>query len=272
MCQTRQIFTGIPTVFQENLTQYEADTIVKSIEISWATWGKMRDESLVLGDVSYVKAKNGRGFERIFSVSIKEEQEAGIQQMIPDIKAGLMPDSMLITPNTKPTDLAEILLYKGFAIDDSAPCMMMNLDDYDEMKTECGDFIIAPVTNMNLPDWLNIINAALFDGEMITLEQISDVWVLENTYLYLGLIRDKPVTTCMTILDGETSVLDMVGTLKDYRRRGLASTLIDRALTDLRRKGVKSVSLRAEADGVVYKKLGFKECFKRVVATYTGKE
>jgi GNAT superfamily N-acetyltransferase len=72
----------------------------------------------------------------------------------------------------------------------------------------------------------------------------------------------------MTITEGDTSVFEMVATLREYRRKGFASTVIDRALMDLRQKNIKTISLRAKADGVsVYKKLGFKECFKRIVAT-----
>ena len=98
--------------------------------------------------------------------------------MISYIKAGIMPDSMLITPNTKPTNLAELLSQKGFSIDTSGSCM------------------------------------------------------------------------------------------KEYRRKGVATITIDKALLDLRKKDVKTISLRAETDGFnVYKRMGFKECFLRTVAT-----
>lgn len=250
-------------------SQFEVDTIVKGIEISWTTWGKMRDEQLVSGDISYVKSENGRGFERIFAINIEENQEFRVQQMISCIKAKLMPDSMLITPNTKPSNLAEILSHKGFAIDSAAPCMILSLDDYKPLDAGYADFVISDVTDEGqLEDWLHIVSEALFECELITIEQISDVLTLDNTYFYLGSVNGKPVTACMTIVNGDTSVLEMVATLHEYRHRGFASAMIGKALLDLHRKGVNSVSLRAEADGVsVYKKLGFKECFKRVVAT-----
>ena len=74
----------------------------------------------------------------------------------------------------------------------------------------------------------------------------------------------------MTITDGDTSVLEMVATLKEHRGRGYASTIIDRSLIDLQKKSIKTISLRAEADGVgVYGRLGFKEYFKRVLASYS---
>jgi len=248
-------------------SQLEIDTIVKGIEISWTAWGKMRDERLVLGDVSFVKSENGRGFERIFAVNIEENREFRVGQMIGEIKSGVLSNSMLITPATKPENLAKILSREGFGIDDAAPCMLLALGDYAGAR-ECADLNISEVADeVCLADWLRIVSGALFGCELITLAQISDVLALGNTRLYLGAVNGTPVTACMTIVDGGTSVLDMVATSGEHRRRGYASALIDRALVDLRRAGMKTVSLRAEADGVgVYKKLGFRECFRRVVA------
>ena len=71
------------------LSQYEVDVIIKGIELSWTTWGKMRSERLVLGDISYLKSENDKGFERIFSINIQDNQEFRVQQMIAFIKAGI---------------------------------------------------------------------------------------------------------------------------------------------------------------------------------------
>ncbi|MDR0325333.1 MAG: GNAT family N-acetyltransferase [Oscillospiraceae bacterium] len=245
------------------------DIIEKGIESSWTTWGKMRGENLVLGDISYLKSENEKGFERIFSVNIQDDQAFRIQQMIAFIRAGIMPDSLLITPNTVPANLAEILSHKGFSINDADPCMILYLDVYEKSVSRLSDFTISSVTDKaQLSEWLNIVNEALFGCELVTLEQFNDVLLLDNTQFYIGAANGKPVTACMTIVDGDTSVLEMVATLKAYRKKGFASAVIDKALTDLQQKGIKTISLRAEADGVsVYRNLGFKESFKRVVAT-----
>jgi ribosomal protein S18 acetylase RimI-like enzyme len=251
-------------------SQYERDIIEKGINLSWITWGKMRDETLILGDISYLKSNTDRGFERIFSVKLNNgDVNFRIQQMISCIKAGIMPDSLLITPNTEPANLAEILSQKGFSIDTPGPCMMMELDDYVSQTTYSNTVDVMNVHDKEqLRTWLDIVNIALFGCELVTIEQFSDILNLGNTYFYLGLLDGKAVTACMTIMQGDTSVLEMVATLKEYRRKGVASITIDKALIDLRKKDVKTISLRAEADGIgVYKRLGFKECFERIVAT-----
>ena len=258
----------------DGTAEFEAEMIVKGIEISWTTWGRMRGEKLITGAVSYLKAEGEKGFERIYSVDMKENQAFEIQKMISRIKTGKLPDSILITPRTRPLNLAEILADSGFVISEQPPCMLLYLDGFKENKYSIGQYTISGVTKMEeLKSWLDIINKALFEGELVTAEQFGDVLRLDNTSFYLGFAEGRPVSACMTISDGDTAVLEMVATLKDYRRRGFASGLIGKALADLRQKGIRTVTLRAEADGVgVYTRLGFKACFNRVVAFYDRKD
>jgi ribosomal protein S18 acetylase RimI-like enzyme len=230
----------------------------------------MRGETLILGDISYLKADTDRGFERIFSVKLnKEDMDFRIQQMISYIKAGVMPDSLLITPNTEPANLAELLSQKGFSIDASGLCMLMKLDDYISQTPYSNNVEVVNVRNKEqLRKWLDIVNVSLFGCELVTIEQFNDIFNLENTYFYLGLLDGEAATTCMTITHGDTSVLEIVATLKEYRCKGVATMTIDKALVDLRKKDIKTISLRAETDGInVYKRIGFKECFARIVAT-----
>ena len=148
-------------------SQYEADIIEKGIELSWMTWGKMRGETLTLQDISYLKSDTGRGFERIFSIKLNgRDMDFRIQQMISYIKARIMPDSMLITANTKPANLAELLSQKGFSIDNSGSCMMMEIDDYVSKIPYSKNISVINVCDVKqLKKWLDIINAALFGCE-----------------------------------------------------------------------------------------------------------
>ena len=257
------------------LSRYEAEIIEKGIELSWTTWSKMRGHSLASGDISYLKSNTGQGFERIFSVKLNDENmDFSIQQMISYIRAGIFPDSILITPNTQPDNLAEILSQKGFSIDTSGSCMLMQVDDYVAQNAYPTNIKVLNVaTEDHFQTWLGIVSAALFGCELVTMDQFTDIFNLENTYFYLGMLNAKAVTACMTIMQEDTSVLEMVATLEEYRRKGVATATIDKALLDLRQKGVKTISLRAETGGIqVYKRLGFKECFARTIAAYNWKE
>jgi len=251
------------------ISTQEMNLITKGIELSWFSWGKMRGHNLILGDISYVKAEKN-GFERIFSVNIDEaSQDSRIAEMADLMKSGVMPESMLIMPNTTPSNLAEILKGKGYHINDKDPCMLTYLDEYQNNHCKPDNFETCVVTDKKqLAEWLDIVNKGFFEGEIVTTDQLGDLLGLDDTVFYLGLVDGKPVVSCIIIDDGETSCLEMVVTLNEYRKKGYATTLINKALMDLKGKGIKSISLRAEADGVsVYTKLGFKEVCKRIVAS-----
>jgi len=206
---------------------YQAKIIEKGIELSWTTWSKMRGHTLVSGDISYLKSNTDKGFERIFSVKLNgENMDFRIQQMISYIRAGIFPDSILITPNTQPDNLAELLSQKGFSIDTSGSCMLMQIDDYVGQNIYSDYIKVMNVsTQEELKTWLDIVNTALFGCELVTLEQFTDILNLGNTRFYLGMLNGKAVTSCMTILHEDTSVLEMVATLEEYRRSCLPSLL-----------------------------------------------
>lgn len=47
----------------DRMAEFEVEMIVKGIEISWTTWGRMRGEKLITGAVSYLMAEGEKGFE-----------------------------------------------------------------------------------------------------------------------------------------------------------------------------------------------------------------
>lgn len=81
-------------------------------------------------------------------------------------------------------------------------------------------------------------------------------------------VRDGAVFVCVALtLDVEDDLsIHYVATEESHRRRGLASRVVLGALADARRRGLRSASLQASADGLpVWSRLGF-----RHVATLRG--
>jgi len=148
-------------------SQYGCDIIEKGIDISWTTWGKMRDSTLHTGEVCYVKSDNNKGPERIYKINFSGgDIDEKIMKMISDIKAGTMPDSILITPGTTPENLTEILSQKGFRIDASDPCMLLELDDFNRQKKLNENITVLTLENDELlPEWVKIVSEALFGFE-----------------------------------------------------------------------------------------------------------
>lgn len=85
-----------------------------------------------------------------------------------------------------------------------------------------------------------------------------------NTF-YLGYVDGQPVATLHLLRDGSTAGIYAVGTAKAYRRRGVSSTLVARAVRDAQTAGCDLVCLSTEAGGYaegLYAKLGFERAFE----------
>ncbi|GMH37986.1 hypothetical protein BSKO_05870 [Bryopsis sp. KO-2023] len=75
-------------------------------------------------------------------------------------------------------------------------------------------------------------------------------------------LRDVEEFACvaLTFSLGDDLGVHFVATDKNYRRRGLASSLVKRLLADGRRRGMRSATLQASPDGLpVWTRLGFRQ-------------
>lgn len=77
--------------------------------------------------------------------------------------------------------------------------------------------------------------------------------------LYLGLLRDEPVSACMLFWSDEVAGLQAVGTAPSAQNRGAGSATVRAALNDACAMGFKNVVVLSTVEGVrLYEKLGFK--------------
>jgi len=85
---------------------------------------------------------------------------------------------------------------------------------------------------------------------------------------YLGYLDGEPVGTAHLLIDGATAGIYAAGTLRSYRRRGVCSTLMARAVADAREAGCDVVCLSTDAGGSaehLYGRLGFETVFESVL-------
>jgi GNAT superfamily N-acetyltransferase len=251
-----------------NLRQLNA--IDTGIRLWWHTIAKARGQSLHgNGLYEWVLSGNRCGPERIFNVRIPADsayEEA--DRLLEGMKSDALPGGMLLTPLSTPGNIAGILARKGFKIDDSCPCMALELNDFAAL-TYPEEINVSAIGNENtLRDWERIVNDGLFGCELFSHEQYSDFYSLRNTELTIALYDGLPASACMTIWEGEDATLECVATLKEYRHKGLGRAVVSKALLNLKSKGVKTVTLRSEPDGInLYRKLGFTDVCNRIVAS-----
>jgi hypothetical protein len=251
---------------------YYLDCIHSGLLLYWRTLARARGMQLYQGDIEYVMSATHCGPERIFDAQLPSAGlDRRLEEIIAGIRAGSIPDSFVITPNARPADLPEALARKGFQIDTSGLCMAMDLDGWSAGWPEPANSIqVAPVESPDqLKQWVEITNVALAGSPIMSCEQFGDLYRLENTRFFLARYNGVPAAVSMTIHAGQAATLEFVSTLEEYRRRGLGAAVTAAALCGLRASGIRTVTLRGEPDGVgIYKRLGFQEYAKRVVASY----
>jgi len=85
-----------------------------------------------------------------------------------------------------------------------------------------------------------------------------------NRY-YLAYLEGQDVATAHLLIDGRTAGIYALATMRPYRRRGVCSSLVARAIADARAAGCDVVCLSAELGGAperLYEKLGFERVFE----------
>ena len=229
------------------------------------------------GTVSWIIPKEGeKGPSLGFGIHLDTgNAETEIKKLIEEIRAKKAPQNWVITPDVTPSNIIEILERNGFqnmAMEDlePEPAMLLNKQEFNPFSVSDDNIVCRKVqTKEDFRSWIEVVNTALHEWDMIDAENYY-TWVEnENVKIYLGEIDGIPVSTAATIRSGDTASLEFVSTLKEYRRKKVASVVCSVVLTDLFAKGVEDVTLSACGESAyLYEKLGFKRYFNNVIMRY----
>jgi GNAT superfamily N-acetyltransferase len=87
-----------------------------------------------------------------------------------------------------------------------------------------------------------------------------------NTF-YIGYVEGEPVACTHLLIDGATAGVYGVSTVRSHRKRGIATTLIARAIRDARSAGCDVIGLRAgsEEGARLYRAMGFEVVHESVL-------
>ncbi|WP_432663136.1 GNAT family N-acetyltransferase [Wukongibacter baidiensis] len=252
--------------------QYYLDCLDKGTKLYWRTLGKARGLELRTGDIEWIMSVPSGGAERIFSIRLPDDSlEDSMNELVNMIQKGEAPSGILITPSSKPDNIHEILSTAGFKINyDTGSGMAMDIGaSVNHIEFNENIEILSVEDERTLEVWTEIVNTALFEEDLFSYEQFYDLFMLDNTYFYIGLFNGRPASTCMTITEGDIVTVEMVSTLKEYRKNGLGRAVTTVALQEMKNIGIRTAILRAEKEAVnIYKRIGFQEFYKRTVANY----
>ncbi len=188
---------------------------------------------------------------------ILKADETELDEILKEIKGNLangLPGGVTFTQEFLPENFAEIFEKNGFEPFIAQTGMILDLEKgFPEETNEK----IEMVSDDEIVSWSEAVAAGFpkprEDLPFVVLNKSEDV-------LTYAIKEDSQIiSTGMLVLDPEISGIHEISTLEAFRGKGYGTAIIVRMLQDLKRRGIKSVSLQASDAGRdhVYTPLGF---------------
>lgn len=214
---------------------------------------------LHLGDVEWVISDPPGKFGLIYHTVLNEKNALQrVEELIPDIKKGIVPSLWFITPESTPQNLKEILKSKGFneiEINEPEPGMVISLQENHVWPDLSKDIVVKRIKSVKeLQEWIDIVNEILFGYKMFEVEKFYPFINVENMAFYIMNIGDNPVGTSMYIQDGDKASIEFIATSQTSRNRGVGTAAVVTVLHELLDKGVKTATLRSRYDAIEFYK------------------
>ena len=157
----------------------------------------------------------------------------------------------------------EALKKAGFTITQQDLMMVTDITDYAADFSHDDMIRISVVQSLDeLKHWIEI-NRGYF-GDLYSERQWAEIHTLSNVTMYLAKYNGIPVSSMLTITGGSACV-ELVHTIPDYRKKGIASVMIGQALSDLKAKGISKVTVQTGAADL-FEKMGFSVVCEKYVA------
>lgn len=146
----------------------------------------------------------------------------------------------------KPEHEQSIMVFKGESLEDKLN-PAVEVKEISEDEIDVFDRLL--ITSFEMP----------IEGKA-TISKINLEWIRKGAKHYLAYVEGKPVgvTTLFSLM--KTGGIFSVGTLKEYRRRGIGTTLTVHAILDSMKEGNSLHTLQTTKGGNaerLYKKIGF---------------
>ncbi|GEM45041.1 GNAT family N-acetyltransferase [Deinococcus cellulosilyticus] len=199
--------------------------------------------------------------------SIFDESDATqrIDEVLSIFEQRNLPLNWVITPESRPVDLTERLMEKGFRKGSNLIAMGRSLEGLPALDLP-QDFRIEEVrTDRLLDQWARVGQVSYHlppQAVQVRIRQFtrlleSDLWPVK---LYVGFAGDEAVCTSGVRLTPQSAGIYFVGTLPEHTRKGYGHLITLKPLIDARQIGHQMAVLMATPEGLkVYERLGFEQ-------------
>jgi len=178
---------------------------------------------------------------------------------------------LYLSPMTRPTDLGQELVNRGFEVQDEEAWMFYVAGRPAPVETPPGFRIELIERQEQMKAFVRVFNEAYEDidpgyGEALEREFQATRPRQKVIHHYLGLLGNEAVGVASLYSSGRYGGIYNVGTVPEHRRRGIGSSLTLRAVDDSFSLGTNVIFLQAEKGTDVerlYSHLGFTTSFVR---------
>jgi GNAT superfamily N-acetyltransferase len=167
-----------------------------------------------------------------------------------------------VTPDTRPTNLDQLLLARGFT--HAYDSLGMTADLAKLQAARPSALRIERVTNEQEMSVFTTILTTVFErpeaDRQAWLSAYRDLGLGEDSQWihFLGYLGDMPVATTSCMIDGDLAGIYLVATLAAARGRGAGSALTLHAMQHARDRGARTAALQSSEMGEsVYRGIGF---------------
>ncbi len=175
-----------------------------------------------------------------------------------------------VTPLDRPRALSAHLRDRGLTVSERSSWMVLGRAAPD-IETN-ADVAIRIAQHDDAREF-----ATIHGGSTPWVRQLSSRTTLSamldpGNVFYIASLEGQPCATLHLLIDGATAGIYAVQTQRSFRRRGVASTLIERAVRDARGAGCDAICLSTESGGTaeqLYARLGFVGAFTSELWTTT---
>jgi len=201
-------------------------------------------------------------FSRIFNFNIpKSNIHETISEMREKITNGSQPNSLLMTESDFYSEVKECLESESFTNFYNQVGMALHLDQLELSQNKIHSNIKILNNTFELNKWIKVIKE-IFGSDKNSF--LYEKYLSDNDFTFFAYyLDDKIIGTALLYISNNVAGIHMVGTLHDYRKKGIGSEITKLAFDFARQQGATIGVLQASPMGkTVYEKIGFKEYSK----------
>jgi GNAT superfamily N-acetyltransferase len=163
-----------------------------------------------------------------------------------------------IRQNTSSNNEPEIPSGKGLRLIMRWPGMIADLKK--ETNAGIDDKIRTVKKPEELAQWDSIVNKTLFTKPALDIKISLSLALTDSTTLYIAFHNKLPAGTLLASYHNKNVGFYMISTLPEFRKQGIASSLIRKAMSDALHKGCSHAVLQANKESAgLYASLGFRK-------------